>query len=157
KTIYGAEGSMLDIIDGTTDKIVATETLSDGSTIVGLGVDEAHGRTYMVTTKDGMTELFALEDGPLHILDPLRPPLLTPRGQSPIAVDGPGQQVFVLGVDSNGEGEIVTLDGPSGAPTHLAQTSSHVDPSVSGIVLLGDATAANLLVKPNIVKPLGRK
>jgi hypothetical protein len=153
KTVYGGEGAQIDVIDSATDMVSKTVSIPDGSAIVGLAVDEAHNRTYVVTTMPGMTELFVL-DGATGVLSPLRPPLLTPAGMPSVAVDGPTQQLFVLGVDSNNEGEIVTLDGPSGVPTHLATTNSLVDRSVSGIVPVGNGTAAILLVKPGVVKGL---
>jgi hypothetical protein len=156
KTIYGAEGAQIDVIDSTTDVISSTVKIPDGSAIAGLAADEDHNRTYVITTMSGMTELFVL-DGATSALSALRPPLLTPVGMPVVAVDGPTQQVFVLGVDSNNEGEIVTLDGPSGVPTRLATTSSRVDPSASGIVPLGHGTAAILLVKPALVKGLEQR
>jgi hypothetical protein len=153
KTVYAAEGALLDVIDSATDTISTTVKISDGSTIVGLAVDEGHNRTYVVTVTDLGTELFSL-DGATNVLQGLRPPLLKPVGMPPVAVESASQSVFVLGVDSNGEGVIVTLDGPSGVPTKLASTKSHVDPSVSGIVPVGDGTAAVLLVNPGVVKRL---
>jgi hypothetical protein len=154
KTIYAAEGATIEVIDSTTDTVTKTVKIPDGSLIAGMAVDEAHGRLYIVTTAGGMTELFVFDGA---ALTSLRQPLLTPAGTPPVAVDSPTQQLFVLGVDSNLEGEIVTLDGPSGAPTHLATTTSKVEPEVSGIVPLGDGTAAILLVKPGIVKRLDHK
>jgi hypothetical protein len=156
KIVYGAEGAQVDVIDSASDTISTTVKISDGSTIVGLGVDELHDQTYVVTTTQGMTELFVI-DGATGMLQSRRPPLLTPAGMPPVAIDGASQSVFVLGVDSNLEGEIVTLDGPSGAATGLAAVASKVDPSVSGIVSLGDGRAAILLVKPGLVRVLPNK
>jgi hypothetical protein len=155
KTVYGAEGGQIDVIDSAADVISTTVKISDGSTIAGLAVDEAHDKIYVVTTLSGMTELFVL-DGATNVLSTSRNPLLTPVGAPSVAVDGPTQQVFVLGVDSNSEGEIVTLDGPSGAAIDLATTKSHVDPLVSGVAALGNGTASVLLVRPGVVKGLNQ-
>jgi len=156
KIVYAAEGAQIDVIDSATDTISTTVKTPDGSPIAGLAVDELHNRTYVVTTSQFMTELFAL-DGATNMLMTLRNPLLTPTGTPPIAVDGPMQEVFVLGVDSNSAGEIITLDGPTGTPTLLTTTDSVVDPSVSGIVPLGNGTAGVLVVSPGLVKRLEHK
>jgi hypothetical protein len=156
KTVYGAEGAQVDVIDSATDTISKTVMIPDGSTIAGLAGDEAHNRTYVVTTTPGGTELFVL-DGATNMISSLRPPLLKPVGTPSVAVDDTTQKLFVLGVDSNNEGEIVTLDGPSGVPTSLATTNSMVDPSVSGVVPLGNGTATILFVKPAVVKGLEQR
>jgi hypothetical protein len=153
KIVYGAEGAQIDVIDSVTDTISTTLKTPDSSPIVGLAVDEAHNLTYVLTTLPGMTELFVL-NGATNMIMNLRSPLLTPAGRPPMVVDGTTQQVFILGVDSNNAGEVITLDGPSGSPTHLATTDSLVDAEVSGIVSLGNGAGAVLFVKPTIVKGL---
>jgi hypothetical protein len=157
KIVYAAETSQVDVIDSATDTITAMVKMPDGSfPIAGLGVDEMHNQAYVLAAVPFMAQLFAL-GGATNMVTTLRPPLLTPAGLPPIAVDAVMQELFVLGVDSNSQGEIVTLDGPSGVPTKLASTDSRVDAEVSGIVPLGNGTAAVLLVKPGIVKGLQQK
>jgi hypothetical protein len=155
KTVYAAEGAALEIIDSATDTSKKTVPIPDGSVIAGLAVDELHDQTYVVTTVQGGTELFVW-DGPMQMLGSLRPPLLTPRGLPPVAVDGTSQLTFVLGVDSNMEGEVVMLDAPSGAPLRLATTKSKVDPGISGVVPIGGGSVAVLYVAPGVVQGVGR-
>jgi len=157
KVVYAAEGAALEIFDSAADTSTKSVPIPDGSTVAGLAVDEVHDKTYVVTTTPAGTEFFVL-DGPTAMLTSLRQPLLRPVGMPVIAVDGPTQQVFILGVDSNSEGEVVTLDGPSAVPQHVVATAdTKVDPAVAGIVPLGAGTAAILSVKPGIVQPLMRK
>jgi hypothetical protein len=157
KVVYAAEGAALEIFDSDADTSTKTVAIPDSSTIAGLAVDEMHDKVYVVTTSDAGTEFFSL-DGPTAVLTSLRQPLLRPVGMPVIAVDAPTQQVFILGVDSNSEGEVVTLDGPSAVPQHVVATAAtKVDPAIAGIVALGDGTAAILSVKPGVVQPLMRK
>ena len=93
--------------------------------------------------------------GTLNTLAAPTPILLSPLGVPAIAVDGTTQKVFVLGVDSNTEGLVLTVDGPSGVPVDIENTASHVSASASGVVSLGDGTAAILLLSPGVVKRLG--
>jgi hypothetical protein len=157
KIVYGAEGAQIDVIDSTTDMIATTVKIPDSSVIAGLAVDEVHNKTFAVTTIPPFTtELFSL-DGATNVLTALRNPLLKPTGAPVLATDGPTQKVFVLGVDSNSAAVIVTLDGPSGAPTALSTPNNLVDPSVSGLAPLGNGTASVLLLKPGIVKGLEQR
>jgi hypothetical protein len=157
KVVYAAEGASLEVFDSAADTSTKTVAIPDGSIIAGLAVDEMHDQTYIVTTSAAGTGFFML-DGPTAMLTSLRMPLLRPVGMPVVAVDGPTQQVFILGVDSNSEGEVVTLDGPSAVPQHVVATASlKVDPAVAGIVAVGGGTAAILSVKPGVVQPLMRK
>jgi len=153
KIVYAAEGAAIEVIDSATDTITKTVMITDGSLIAGLAVDEVHDKTYVVTTNATGTELFSL-DGPTAMLTSLRQPLLAPVGMPVTAIDGPTQQLFILGNDSNMEGLVVTLDAPSATPLHVVATPGELDPAVSGIVPLGGGTAAMLSVKPGVVKGL---
>ncbi|HVU49643.1 MAG TPA: hypothetical protein VHL80_03090 [Polyangia bacterium] len=153
KVVYAAEGAAIEVIDSARDVVAKTVTIPDGSIIAGLAVDESHDKTYVVTTGVGGTELFVL-DGPTATLTSLRQPLLAPVGMPVAAVDGPTQQLFILGNDSQAEGLVVTLDAPSGVPTHVFATPGKLDPAVSGVVLLGGGGAALLAVSPGVVEGL---
>jgi hypothetical protein len=154
RMIYAAELDQIDVIDSTTDKITTMVTTPDQSPIAGLAVDEAHNRIYAVSTTDVAASLYVL-DGVLNTLAAPTPILLSPIGVPAIAVDGTTQKVFVLGVDSNTEGLVLTVDGPSGVPVDIENTASRVSASASGVVSLGDGTAAILLLSPGVVKHLG--
>jgi hypothetical protein len=154
KMIYGVELDQLDVIDSATDTITAMVKTPDGSAIAGLAVDETRNRIYVIASNVGGAGLSVL-DGAQNTLGAATSVLLRPTGTPPIAVDATTQRVFVLGVDSNSAGLVVTLDGTSGIPQSIASTKSQVSPAVSGIVSLGDGTAAILLVSPSVVKHLG--
>jgi hypothetical protein len=154
KKMYGVEGDQIDVIDSATDTITTKVATPDQTPIAGLAVDEAHDRVYVVASSGGTTSLYAL-DGALNTLAAPTPVLLSPEGAPPIAVDPVTQKVFVLGVDSNQEGLVVTFDGPSGIPLGLATTKSRVSASASAVMSLGDGTAAMLLVSPSVVGHLG--
>jgi hypothetical protein len=153
KKIYGVEGDQIDVIDSATDAITAMVETPDQALISGLAVDETHNRIYAVGTLAGATRLYVL-DGAMNTITAGTPVLLTPTGAVPVAVDAATQRVFVLGVDSNQSGVIVTLDGTSGSPLDISFATSKVDPAASSIVPMGDGTAASLLVSPGIIDHL---
>jgi hypothetical protein len=154
KMVYGVERDQIDVIDSMTDTITAMVQTPDQSAIAGLAVDETHNRIYVIASNNaGAANLYVL-DGVLNTLSTPTPVLLTPAGAPPIAVDPVTQKVFVLGLDSNATGLIVTVDGTNGVPQSIESTASKVDPLASGVVSLGDGTAAILLVSPGIVKRL---
>jgi hypothetical protein len=156
KVVYAAEGEAIEVVDSAADAVTKTIMIPDGSAIAGLAVDETHDKIYVVTTTAGGTELFVI-DGPTAMVTSLRPPLLAPVGMPVAAIDGPTQQLFIIGNDSQAEGLVVILDGPSSVPQHVYATPGKLDPAVSGVVLLGGGNAALLSVKPGVVKGLMEK
>ncbi|HVZ72323.1 MAG TPA: hypothetical protein VHJ20_08105 [Polyangia bacterium] len=150
KRVYAAEGDQVEVVDSTADMILATVKTPDGAVLAGVAADEAHDKIFAVGTKDFATNLYVL-DGATNVMTVLRAVLLTPRGAPAIAVDGMND-VFVLGVDSNSSGLVVTFDETSGTPTHISTSDSMVSASASGVVSMGDGSASILFLGPGLVK-----
>jgi hypothetical protein len=153
KRVYGVVDDSVLVIDSAADTVTTTVPTPDHSMIVGLTVDELHDQVFVISKGAVVAYLYAF-DGKTNSFGAAHQILLNPVGTPPLAVDGAAQKVFILGADSNMQGEEVTVNAMTGTPVKLTTTDKMVSPSGSGIVALGDGTAALVFVSPGFVKVL---